>query len=317
MRRVMLLVGALAVAASAVLLAGASGGSALGAWGSAQDGWIAFTRVGPYPCGTGGRNCPSSIYVARTDGTGVRPMTTLCPGGAEGPVWSPDGTKIADTCIDYRFRDAVYLVNANGGGGRWLPADSFDPAWSPDGRAIAFSHPYPTGGIWIENVDGSHLRRVPGTRAFGLTRSAPEDKDWSPDGKQLVFEAHGQNADGIYRINLDGSGLKLLVRGMVFQPRWSPDGKSILFIRNVKDIYRVGRGGGVPKLVHRSPRSSNGVWGADWSPDGTQIGWAAPDVGFQIIDLRSGRDHQINLRPNVCQQPFACESFDWQGHRRT
>jgi hypothetical protein len=80
MRRVTLLVGALAVAASGVLLAVASGGSALGASEATQDGLIAFTRVGPYPCGTRGdpnEQCSSNIYVARTDGTGVRPITTL------------------------------------------------------------------------------------------------------------------------------------------------------------------------------------------------------------------------------------------------
>src|SRR5262245_26682584 len=99
---------------------------------------IAFTR-------TRGRwgwskRCTSScadVWVMNADGSGQRRLTRNTSWG-EGPVWSPDGRRIAFV----RVRDwssglsDIYVIHADGTGQRKLTAGS-GPVWSPDGRKIA------------------------------------------------------------------------------------------------------------------------------------------------------------------------------------
>jgi Tol biopolymer transport system component len=54
------------------------------------------------------------IYVMDADGTNVRRLTDD-PGKDEGPVWSPDGTKIASS-TDRDRQQEIYVMNADGSG---------------------------------------------------------------------------------------------------------------------------------------------------------------------------------------------------------
>jgi Tol biopolymer transport system component len=88
---------------------------------------------------------PSDIYVANPDGSGRRNLTGQADVFEWGPVWSPDGRKIAFTA----------------------------PTWSPGGTRILFSRDF---GIWMINRDGTGLRPV------ARPRGAPvyESPSWSP-----------------------------------------------------------------------------------------------------------------------------------------
>jgi Tol biopolymer transport system component len=75
------------------------------------------------------------------------------------------------------------------------------------------------GDIYVVNADGSDLRRV----TYGM------DPDLSPDGSQITF-VRWSEPWGIYIINVDGSGERLLFSSNVARaPVWSPDGTQIAF----------------------------------------------------------------------------------------
>jgi len=75
------------------------------------------------------------------------------------------------------------------------------------------------GDIYTVNADGSGLKRV----TYGM------DPDLSPDGSQIAF-VRWSEPWGIYIINVDGSGERLLLSSNVARaPVWSPDGTQIAF----------------------------------------------------------------------------------------
>ena len=155
-----------------------------------------------------------------------------------------------------QFHGALYVVNADGSGKRKLaPAARGTPSWSPDGRKIAF------GGA-VVNADGS------GLQVLARRHTSPA---WSPDGRKIAYT-------GVYVVNADGSGERIVGQGGGWYPRWSPDGRMIAFVRREAgpgrfnfDIYVVNARGGPARNLTRTP-----AYEVDpaWSPDGRSIAFA-------------------------------------------
>lgn len=110
---------------------------------------------------------------------------------------------------------------------------------------------------------------------------------WSPNGKQIAFEAltHFHIYRQIYLINTDGSGLTRLTSGLTnhTNPVWSPDGKQIAFWRERKkpwrerkeptreDIYMIQVDGKrLTRLTDDDPDGS-ATSNPSWSPDSKRI----------------------------------------------
>ncbi len=86
---------------------------------------------------SGGRQ----IWVAESDGTNPRPLTSFVDGVAGSPQWSPDSQLIAFDARPGGNPD-VYVVAASGGIVKRLTdhaAEDHVPAWSDDGRWICFA----------------------------------------------------------------------------------------------------------------------------------------------------------------------------------
>ncbi len=167
----------------------------------------------------------------------------------------------------------IYVMSADGRGVRKLTSEpnggqplNDAPAWSPNGREIAYGKNM--NAIGIVGADGSHLREIDHNYCGG------EDyPTWSPDGTKIAFVAQNPCAarSGVYVINADGTGARLLVQGGS-QPAWSPDGRRVAFARfqteSLGAIYVINvDGSGLRRLTN--PRLDLGF--PSWSPDGGQI----------------------------------------------
>jgi TolB protein len=120
-----------------------------------------------------GRNQPDgelAVFVMNADGTGRRQVTKIPSeeGGAQWPVWSPDGRSLA-VQVNHRVQRGsahIWVVNVATGEGRKLAAHNRayldeTPSWFPDGKRIAFqSSRSGRMEIWSMKADGSDLRQL-------------------------------------------------------------------------------------------------------------------------------------------------------------
>ena len=229
------------------------------------------------------------IFVANRDGTGVRVLTTG-PSGADQPVWSPDGSRIA-----FRrwasggppgiFNPAdIWVMNADGTGATNVTptidgTTAESPTWSsrqPDGGyRLAYSEQSMAGGYLVGRIvsirsDGFDKRIVTAGGAYLESHPA-----WSPDGSAIVFVRTGGTAGGdLWIVNmLTGEDRQLMEndpQGEQRTPAWSPDGSMIAFTSNHEpnadgnfhyQLYTVSADG--TGLVRRTPQGTakaNPAW---------------------------------------------------------
>jgi Tol biopolymer transport system component len=106
------------------------------------------------------------------------------------------------------------------------------------------------GDIWSVNPDGTGERRITsGPHVDG----AP---DWSPDGKELLFQRHSlppaPPAWHVYRVRADGSGLTWITANGA-EPDWFRDGRRIAFTRENgtggRDLHMANRDGSGQRMI--------------------------------------------------------------------
>ena len=192
-----------------------------------------------------GVNVNDDIAVIRMDGMGYRNLTRSSDANEWGPVWSPDGRRIA-YCSDENGFPQVFVMDGDGSNARQL-SDVWGeyPAWSPDGSRIAFessmggstSFGDPDYDVWVMDADGSgetNLTAAPG--------SGDKYPTWSPDGVWIAFEStrgtpptfeppphdlERLSDDDVWVMRPDGSALQNLTTDLVRLdkfPDWSPRG---------------------------------------------------------------------------------------------
>jgi Tol biopolymer transport system component len=195
---------------------------------SALDYNAAFAPDGNHIAFVSWRDGNAELYSVGLDGTGLKRLTDEFALD-DHPTFSPDGRRIAFVSTRQAARpgqawNAVYVMNADGGGVRRLsPAGvaDYSPAWSPRGDRIALASGSGRAGgtdLYVMKPDGSRRKLV------------VKDGGWptfSGDGKALFFHRRDSGKWGIWRINLDGSGLERVTPAEVeaFTPRASADGK--------------------------------------------------------------------------------------------
>jgi TolB protein len=244
---------------------------------------IAFSRGGTH----------TDIYAAKVDGSGERRLThgpaRMKDAGGKpihntGPVWSPDGKKIAFWRVGDQGiptpQSGLYVMNADGSGQRRLARHNCCRAlWSPDGRKLAILGNSPGRlDVYVINADGSGLRR--------LTRVSWVGFSWSPDERRIAFVRRvrcdwkcSRNSE-LWLMNADGSGQRRVVQGQQISaaPTWSPDGQTLMYESSyrpspsnprlkywwVSKLFRVNvDGSGKRRLAYGEQPV--------WSPDGKQI----------------------------------------------
>lgn len=114
--------------------------------------------------------------------------------------------------------------------------------------------------------------------------------DWSPDGKQIVFESTKDGKFSVYTMKVDGSSLRKLTvdESNNEQPRWSPDGKQIVFISDRSGELRLYLMNADGSNQRRVGNTDDLDYLPDFSPKGD---WLV----FQSRPKRSGLDHDIYI----------------------
>jgi Tol biopolymer transport system component len=273
------------------------------------------------------------IYVVNADGGGDRRLTAQ-PGENLGPVWSPDGQRIAYVSTQDGSAQ-IYVMNSDGSGQTKLtsaPAANAYPGWSPDSRRIVFTA-FQEGNaalIKVMNADGSGQTELTTPPGENLAPS------WSPDGQLIAFVARRGHPDPYpYVMNADGSrqrrlanvaifllpgameliwsrdSQRIFIAGVVavdvangrvtrladgYGPSLSPDGRRIAFVSAPTTIYVMNVDGtGRRSLI-------SGLLPA-WSPDGSEIAFVSGD--FFVINAQGGEPRRVALgAPNVRVGPY-------------
>ena len=157
------------------------------------------------------------------------------------------------------------------------------PKWSAKGSKIIFERDFPNNGVIEEmNWNGDGLHDV-GQCVVGKC-IANGNPDYSPDGKQIVFEKvlgsdpNNPTSITVWIMNADGTHPHSLTKEKIdraadSEPSWSPDGTQIAFTR-----FSVAKSAQALFLIHPDGTSLRRLteWsinggGADWSPHGTLI----------------------------------------------
>ena len=261
-----------------------------------NNGRIVFTRYDP-------AQNDDFVYTANPNGSRERQLLTT---GAEGPRWSPGGTRIVVDPHDVENVSAR-IVNADNGSYRDVPNPNPDlfflpcnGPWSPDGKrltCVAFGNTDQSiNGIYtMRSADGRGLKRV-------TTNPGGEDcpGDYSPNGKRLVFlRSNRDNATfALFTVKLDGSGLRQITPNGSDQflinfdcGSWSPQGNEILFSvhapsDNRATVWAVHSDGsglrqipipGCGGLI--SDPTTIGCFAPSWSPDGRRIVFVRRSAG--------------------------------------
>lgn len=205
-------------------------------------------------------------------------------------VWSADGEQIAFVSSADGDTD-VYVMDAVGHHVRNLTnndAADYSPAWSPDGRWIAYMSGMESRenrtAVYIIATNGETPRNISGMEG---SASFPR---WSSDSEQIAFTLSNRGFRTTYLTRIDAPTTAqifpfLPLDMMVYQWVWSPDGTRVAFIA-IDDATQLGENQRIftapladdaDTLPLLSPLYDHAVSYDTpvWSPDGTQIAYAA------------------------------------------
>jgi TolB protein len=176
------------------------------------------------------------IMLKELAGGPARALPSTAEGLNMSPAFSPDGSTLAyahgeEDGVDL-FAVPVTGLAASGPARRVTVGrgtDNVSPSFSPDGRRIVFTsgrlgHPE----IYVADADGSNVEMLT-PFAFGdeAYRSNP---DWSPDGRQIAYQAQLSGVFQLMAIGLRDRGVRQLTSdGRNDDPSWAPDGRHLAF----------------------------------------------------------------------------------------
>ena len=183
------------------------------------------------------------LYVARTDGTGLRQLTSGADPIDRMPRWSPDGQWIAFHSI--RGKDQyLWKIRPDGSDLQQLSPlpDAIYPVWSPDGSRIAVLMAagigHPENNVYILDPARSWTDQKP--EIIPPPAGSPDEfvvNAWSPDGSQLAGQA-GLAARGIITYSLRSRSFERLTDFGGY-PVWLPDSRHVMFVSGGRDFHVV------------------------------------------------------------------------------
>ncbi len=197
---------------------------------------------------------------------GVRTRLTTGPSSNTGPIWSPDGSKIAFQ-TDRKHQADIYVKAADGSGpeepitdeeGQRIPTD-----WSRDGQITYLDREAAGGRLMQLSVIPASAPRKP----FTLIPRAPKDFGFSvrvsPDGRWVAYDLDESGRPEVYAISFpDGRGKVQISNNGGIAPKWTRGGKEIVYSDFDGNLMSVdidasrGLHAGTPKALFRLPEGA-------------------------------------------------------------
>jgi Tol biopolymer transport system component len=183
--------------------------------------WIAFERVREDEFGSEGKKLSSYEIIAWAAGNEYN--LTNNDVNDSGPVYSPDGSKIAFTSERSSGESEIFVMNADGTNPINLTKDStssdISPDWSPNGNKIAYlSNGSGNFDISVMKADGSEKKRLT------TTTTGEAFPAFSPDGKKIAFVRNRGSNTEIFTKNLSTGSQQQLTNDPASDvvPDWRP-----------------------------------------------------------------------------------------------
>ena len=256
-----------------------------------------------------GRNDPKgelAVFVMNADGSSRHQVTHVPAeeGGAQWPVWSPNGRQLAIQVNSRAQKNTahIWIVDVASGAAQKLAAHiqaylDETPSWFPDGKRIAFqSNRTGKMEVWVMNADGSEPRQVTGVSQpaqrpirNGFPRVSPRDDS-------ILFTSNRDGANRLYLMTAaDGATRALTPPGIdASEGQWSSNGVEVVYLilgGSAKGIHILSLATRVDALV---PNTEN-AQGVSLSPDGRQLVYAGSigrEVELHVIN-RDGAGLQV------------------------
>lgn len=163
-------------------------------------------------CLSSPETCPDSLTQLTDNGNGNL-----------GPVWSPDGSRIAFSSKAAGNWD-IYTMTTGGSDLRQVttdPANDLSPAWSPDGTRIAFeTNRDGNVEVYVMEANGGAPQNI-----SNFSQANDHGPTWSPDGQLLVFYSNREGNWDIFTTTLDGQTVVNLTQSPTHDeqtPAWRP-----------------------------------------------------------------------------------------------
>jgi Tol biopolymer transport system component/predicted Ser/Thr protein kinase len=179
--------------------------------------WIAFNSTFPQ----------EDLFIVHPDGSGLRQLTNDRYKD-RGPVWSPDGSRIA-FYSNRGGRYELWIIRPDGSGLEQItsadgPGPTFNPIWSPDGRRLACF--LDLRGTALVDLGRPLAQRVLAKLPpAGGTNEGFNATSWSPDGRWLAGSIAGDVV--VYSFQ---SGRYSRLTGHGSFPHWLHDSSRLLYL---------------------------------------------------------------------------------------
>jgi Tol biopolymer transport system component len=168
------------------------------------------------------------------------PLTRLTfTGDDHGPVWSPDGRRVAfESGRESTHQVFVRAVDGSGADRQITSGDlhHYLTDWSPDGRSLMYVEFHPTTGadLWTINVDGK-----PEPRPFRVTQFSERYGTFSPDGRWVAYISNETGGNEVYVQAVSGSTERTrITNDGGEEPAWSRRG-DVLYYRTGERMMSV------------------------------------------------------------------------------
>lgn len=225
------------------------------------------------------RSGQSNIWTCSSDGSDLRRMTSLEPGGftAGSPSWSPDGRWIAFDSRSPESASSIFLLDAGGGKPKRLtgpgPSDII-PGWSRDSRWVYFSSDRGGGPLQIWKGPAA------GGEPVQVTRNGALEGFESPDAHFLYYTKRGRKS-GFWRMPLGGGDETFVPELAAVANRYwenSPQGLYFVAPSTTPVLALFHFSGGVTRVMDLPVEPTPVHRGLSISPDGRSLLYMQADV---------------------------------------